>query len=60
MFLTVGFALTQPLDVAQQAVAPKYAGYVLATTVFGWASGGVIGIADYTGRKGTMLLAILA
>jgi MFS family permease len=35
---------------------------VLATTVFGWATGGVIGgiIADYIGRKRTMMLAILA
>jgi MFS family permease len=35
---------------------------VLATTVFGWATGGVIGgiVADYIGRKRTMMLAILA
>src|SRR2546429_2958625 len=41
---------------------PRYAGYILATTVFGWATGGVIGgiIADYIGRKRTMMLAILA
>ncbi|MGH7062786.1 MAG: MFS transporter, partial [Stellaceae bacterium] len=62
LFLTVGFALHQLLDVAQFAQIPRYAGYVLATTVFGWATGGVIGgiAADYLGRKRTMMLAILA
>jgi MFS family permease len=62
LFLTVGFALHQLLDVTQHAAIPRYAGYILATTVFGWAAGGVIGgvIADYIGRKRTMILAILA
>src|SRR5713226_6293161 len=62
LFLTVGFALHQLLEVSQYAAIPQYAGYILATTVFGWATGGVIGgiIADYIGRNGTMLLAILA
>ena len=62
LFLTVGFALHQLLDAAQYTQIPRYAGYVLATTVFGWATGGVIGgiIADYIGRKRTMMLAILA
>ena len=62
LFLTVGFALHQLLDVAQYAAIPRYAGYILATTVFGWAAGGVIGgiIADYIGRKRMMILAILA
>src|SRR5246127_1220858 len=62
IFLTVGFALHQLLDPSQYAAIPKYAGYILAGTVAGWATGGVIGgiIADYIGRKRTMMLAILA
>jgi MFS family permease len=62
LFLTVGFALHQLLQAGQSAEIPRYAGYILATTVFGWATGGVIGgiIADYIGRKRTMMLAILA
>ena len=62
LFLTVGFALRQLLDAAQYAAIPQYAGYVIAATLFGWAAGGVIGgiIADYIGRKRTMMLAILA
>ena len=62
LFLTVGFALHQLLETSQYAAIPQYAGYVLATTVFGWATGGVIGgiVADYIGRKRTMMLAILA
>jgi MFS family permease len=62
LFVTVGFALRQLLDVAEHAAIPQYAGYILACTVFGWATGGVVGgiIADYIGRKRTMMLAILA
>jgi MFS family permease len=62
LFLTVGFALHQLLPPVELPALPRYAGYVLATTVFGWATGGVIGgiIADYIGRKRTMMLAILA
>src|ERR1700758_4154976 len=62
LFLTVGFALHQLLEASQYSQIPRYAGYVLATTVFGWATGGVIGGigADYIGRKRTMMLAVLA
>jgi len=62
LFLTVGFALHQLLEASQYSQIPRYAGYVLATTVFGWATGGVIGgiVADYIGRKRTMMLAVLA
>src|SRR5438067_10895991 len=62
LFLTVRFAPRQLLDATQYAAIPEYAGYILAATVFGWATGGVIGgiIADYIGRKRTMMLAILA
>jgi len=62
LFLTVGFALHQLLAAGEYAALPRYAGYVLAATVFGWATGGVIGgiIADYLGRRRTMILTILA
>jgi hypothetical protein len=46
VFLTVGFALHQLLDAAQYAAIPRYAGYILAGTVAGWATGGVIGAAS--------------
>jgi hypothetical protein len=35
LFLTVGFTLHQLLDATQYAATPRYAGHVLATTVFG-------------------------
>jgi MFS family permease len=62
LFVTVGFALQQLVDVADRTAIPRYAGYIIAVTLFGWGAGGVIGgiVADYIGRKRTMILAILA
>jgi MFS family permease len=62
LFVTVGFALHQLVEPAQYAAIPRYAGYIIAATLFGWGVGGVLGgiIADYIGRKRTMMLAILA
>jgi len=62
LFLTVGFALHQLVAPDQYATIPRYAGYIIAGTLFGWGIGGMIGgiIADYIGRKRTMILAILA
>jgi MFS family permease len=62
LFVTVGFALHQLVTPAEYAAIPRYAGYVIAATLFGWGVGGVIGgiIADYIGRKRMLMMAILA
>jgi MFS family permease len=62
LILTVGVALHQLLDPSQFAQIPLYAGMTIAITLFGWGVGGMIGgvLADYIGRKRTMMLAILA
>ncbi|SMG60706.1 MFS transporter [Paraburkholderia susongensis] len=62
LILTVGIALRQLLDTSLSAQIPWYAGLVIALTVLGWGIGGLIGgvLADYIGRKRTMLFAILA
>jgi hypothetical protein len=36
LFITVGFALHQLVAPAEHAAIPRYAGYVLAATLFGW------------------------
>ena len=62
LLLTVGVALHQLLAPAQFAQIPTYAGAVIALTLLGWGIGGVIGgiLADYIGRKRTMVISILA
>ncbi len=62
LVISVGVALRQLLDPSQYSQIPIYAGTVIALTLLGWGIGGLIGgvIADYVGRKRTMMLAILA
>src|SRR3977135_562355 len=60
--ISVGVALRQLLDPSQYSQIPVYAGAVIAFQLLGGGIGGLIGgvIADYLGRKRTMVLAILA
>src|ERR1700724_2022414 len=62
LILTVGVALRQLLDPAQFPQIPAYAGAVIAVTLLGWGIGGILGgiLADYIGRRRTMIYAILA
>lgn len=62
LILTVGVALRQLLDPSQYPAIPIYAGTVIGITLLGWGIGGFIGgvLADYIGRKRTMIFAILA
>jgi MFS family permease len=62
LILTLGVALRAMLEPSQYAQIPAYAGTVLAITLLGWGVGGMLGgvLADYIGRKRTMILAILA
>ena len=50
------------LEPAQYSQIPGYAGTIIAITLLGWGIGGVCGgiLADYIGRKRTMIYAILA
>jgi len=62
LVMAIGSALRQLLDPSQYSQIPTYAGTVIGLTLLGWGVGGLIGgvLADYLGRKRTMLLAILA
>lgn len=62
LLLTVGPALHALLKPGQYAQIPAFAGTVVAITLLGWGIGGVFGgiLADYVGRRRTMIYAILA
>jgi MFS family permease len=62
LFLTVGPAMRSLLEPSQYPQIPAYIGTVVAITLLGWGIGGIVGgvLADYIGRKRTMILAILA
>jgi MFS family permease len=62
VFLTVAPAMRTLLDSSQFPQIPAYAGMVIAITLLGWGIGGLCGgiLADYIGRKRTMIYAILA
>jgi MFS family permease len=61
LILTVSVALAQLLPPARFSRIPAYAGAIIATTLCGWAIGGMAAgvLADYIGRKRTMIYAIL-
>ncbi|MGB6967183.1 MAG: MFS transporter [Xanthobacteraceae bacterium] len=62
LILTVGPAMHSLLDPSQYAQIPSFAGMVISITLLGWGIGGIIGgiLADYVGRRRTMIYAILA
>src|SRR5215468_5393578 len=62
LILTVGVALSQLLDASQAVQIPGYAGIVISITLLGWGIGGIVGgiLADYIGRRRTMIYAIIA
>jgi MFS family permease len=62
LILTVGLAMRQLLSPADLANLPTFAGGIIALTLIGWAIGGMAAgvVADYIGRKRTMILSILA
>jgi MFS family permease len=62
LILTAGVALRQLLDPSQYAQITSYIGTVIAITLLGWGIGGMLGgiLADYIGRKRTMVIAIIA
>jgi MFS family permease len=62
LIVTAGPAMRSLLAPSAYPQIPAYIGTVLAITLLGWGIGGLFGgvLADYIGRKRTMILAILA
>ena len=61
LILVAAVATRQLIPPDQAAQLPLYIGGLLAATLFGWATGGVIAgvLADYLGRKRMLMLSIL-
>src|SRR3974377_1475257 len=61
LILTVGLAMRQLLSPEDLENLPAYAGGIIALTLIGWAIGGMAAgvVADYIGRKRTLILTIL-
>ncbi len=62
LVLVAGPALRQLLEPSQFPQIPAFLGMIFAINLLGWGVGGVIGgiVADYIGRKRTMILSIIA
>ena len=62
LVLTAGPAMRSLLDPSAFPQIPAYVGTIFAVTLLGWAAGGMLGgvLADYIGRRRTMILAIIA
>jgi MFS family permease len=62
LILTMPAAFQQLLDPSQYSSIPLYAGLTIAVTLLAWGIGGILGgiLADYIGRKRTLLIAIMA
>src|SRR5260370_38502507 len=61
LLLVLGPALRQLLEPARIADLSRYAGFIAATTLFGWAAGGVLCgiVAGSIARQRTMLISVL-
>lgn len=62
LILTVNVTFRELLPVESHPAIPFYSGLTIAVTLLGWGFGGIIGgiLADYIGRKRTLIYAILA
>lgn len=61
LILTMVPALHTLLPAAKLQATPRYAGYLISTTLLGWATGGILGgiFGDRMGRRKTMIWAII-
>ncbi|HYZ14862.1 MAG TPA: MFS transporter [Candidatus Acidoferrum sp.] len=61
LLLTIGPSLHELLPLSALKALPRFAGYLISITLFGWAVGGMIGgiLGDRIGRKRTMIGAVI-